>query len=175
MKPKIEESLSCKNCSQFTAACWNNQRFTNVFCSICTCLNVEKMAVAQRRKSHHHRSELKHLFISRAPPLNQTEPDPGHWPPDRDYNVVRVRTGGPSCTLLGVYPQTATSATTRWFVPAPVLLRETEPVGSSLPFVSSKRWKLMEASGKPAVLNKKKEPFMHFKWGEDAQLSCLRL
>lgn len=72
-----------------------------VLFSICKCLNIDKMATAQR-KSHRHRSELKHLFISRAPPLNQTEPDPGHWPPDRDFNVVQVRTAGPSHTLLGV-------------------------------------------------------------------------
>lgn len=67
--------------------------------SVCVCLYMNTMA---ERKSYRHRSELEHLFISRAPPLNQTEPDPGHWPPDGDYNVVRVRTAGPSHTLLGV-------------------------------------------------------------------------
>lgn len=67
--------------------------------SVCVCLYMNTTA---ERKSCRHRSELEHLFISRAPPLNQTEPDPGHWPPDGDYNVVRVRTAGPSHTLLGV-------------------------------------------------------------------------
>lgn len=57
---------------------------------------------AAQRKSHHYRSKMKHLFINWAPPLNQTEPDPTHWTPDTDYNVVLVRTAGPSHTLLGV-------------------------------------------------------------------------
>lgn len=129
------------------------------------------MATAQR-KSHRHRSELKHLFISRAPPLNQTEPDPGHWPPDRDYNVVRVRTAGPSHTLLGVLlttpfiqpyrlelTQTATSVTTHntenvlictvqmklHVVQLPTVRNETEQVLHKLLFFSSNaenEWRL---------------------------------
>lgn len=70
-------------------------------CFGCVCLYMDTMTIALR-KSHRHRSELKHLFIIRAPPLNQTEPDPRYWPPDRDYNVVWLRTAGPSHTLLSV-------------------------------------------------------------------------
>lgn len=169
--------------------------------SICKCLNMDKMATAQR-ESHRHRSELKHLFISRAPPLNQTEPDPGHWPPDWDYNVVRVRTAGPSRTLLGVLlttpfiqpyrlelTQTATSVTTLlkmcWFAQfewSCVLYSCQHCVMKQSRFFTTFFFfqqcrKLREASGKPAVLNlkKKKELFMQLKWGEDMQLLCAHL
>lgn len=143
------------------------------------------MATAQR-ESHRHRSELKHLFISRAPPLNQTEPDPGHWPPDWDYNVVRVRTAGPSRTLLGVLlttpfiqpyrlelTQTATSVTTLlkmcWFAQfewSCVLYSCQHCVMKQNRFFTTFFFfqqcrKLREASGKPAVLNLKKKRTVH--------------
>ena len=88
MKPNTNEYYIYKECYQTTATYWidfemwiwiqqhrGNPTAPGASCS--TCSSAERLPWTR---------------------LNQIST---HWPPDRDYSVVRVRTAGPAHTLLG--------------------------------------------------------------------------